>query len=305
MPRISIGLPVFNGERYIAATIESLISQSFTDIEIIICDNASTDGTETICRSFMSKDSRIRYYRNTCNLGPAVNFNLSFKLSRGEYFKWAAHDDLCAPDFLTRCIEVLDRNIGTMLAYPKVMIIGADGKEIEPYDFKLPTDSQNPVERFNALLRGHKCFEVFGLIRRDALLKTRLIGAHAHGDGVLLSQLALLGRFEEIPEYLLFSRRHAYQSMALMEERTGSPTSEEYRRYAVWFDPKLKNRMISPYWRIFFEYFRSIYFSPIALRERISCYQGLKRWMYRKRYLLSSEIVFHIHRMLNLTPKKA
>ena len=300
---MSIGLPVYNGEPFLFEAIESLISQSFSDIEIIICDNASTDDTEAICRSFMSKDARIRYHRNSRNLGPAVNFNLSFELASGDYFKWAAHDDLCAPDFLARCVEVLDRDMGAVLAYPKAMIIDAMGRELEPYDFKLSTDSQNPVERFNALLRGHKCFEVFGLIRRDALAKTPLIGPFAHGDGVLLAQLALLGRFEAIPEYLLFSRRHTHQSMALMEERAGSPTSEEYRRYAVWFNPKLKNRMLLPYWRIFFEYLRSIYFAPIELRDRISCYHCLKNWMYKKRHFLRTEIVLHARRLMHLTPK--
>jgi glycosyltransferase involved in cell wall biosynthesis len=302
MPRVSIGLPVYNGEPFLSETIESLVSQSFSDIEIIICDNASSDGTEAICRSFMSKDSRIRYYRNSDNLGPAVNFNWSFKLSCGDYFKWAAHDDICAPDFLARCVEILDRDVGAVLAYPKAMIIDTMGRELEPYDLKLPTDSPNPVERFEALLRGHKCFEVFGLIRRDALAKTCLIGAHAHGDGVLLSRLALIGRFEEIPEYLLFSRRHSHQSMALLRERPGSPTSEEYRQYAIWFNPKLKNKILLPYWRIFYEYFRSIYFAPIELCDRISCYRCLKKWMHKKRHLLRTEIIFNIRRLMHPTP---
>jgi len=300
---VSIGLPVYNGEPFLSETIESLVSQSFSDIEIVICDNASTDGTEAICRSFMSRDSRIRYHRNSCNLGPAVNFNLSFNLSSGNYFKWAAHDDICAPDFLARCVEVLDRDMGAVLVYPKAMIIDAMGRELELYDFKLPTDSPNPVERFEALLRGHKCFEVFGLIRRDALVKTRLIGAHAHGDGILLSRLALIGRFEEIPEYLLFSRCHSHQSMALIKEKAGSPTSEEYRRYAVWFNPKLKSRILLPYWRIFYEYFRSIYFAPIELRDWISCYRCLKKWMHKKRYLLRTEVISNVRRLMHFTPK--
>jgi glycosyltransferase involved in cell wall biosynthesis len=300
MPKVSIGFPVFNGERYLAEAIESMVSQSFTDLEIIICDNASTDGTETICRSFMNKDSRIRYHRNTLNLGPAINFNLSFKLSCGEYFKWAAHDDICAPDFLARCVEVMDRNIGVVLAYPKAMIIDADGKEIEPYDFKLPTDSKNPVERFNALLRGHKCFEVFGLIRRDALLKTRLIGAHAHGDGVLLSRLALLGRFEEIPEYLFYSRYHPEQSMAIMKKKKGSPTSEEYQQYAVWFNPDLSGKKVFPYWRISYEYFRAISTAPINIRNQISCYRCLAKWIYTRRYLFRGDIILNARRLRHL-----
>lgn len=302
MPRVSIGLPVFNGERYLSVAIESFLAQTFPDFELVICDNASTDRTQEICRSFACRDPRIRYHRNFSNVGPAVNFNLTFELSSGDYFKWAAHDDLCAPEFVERCVDVLDRDPGAVLAYPKAIVIDADGQEIKPYALKLPTDSPNPVERFEALLRGHKCFEVFGLIRRAALLKTRLIGAHAHGDGVLLARLAILGRFEEIPEYLFFARQHPGQSMAFLEKRSGPPTSEEYNRYAIWFNPKLKNRMLLPYWRICFELFRALFAAPIRFKDRISCYHCLKNWIYQRRHLLRAEIIFHATRLVHFIP---
>ena len=302
MPRVSVGLPVFNGERYLSEAIESFRSQTFRDFELVICDNASTDRTQEICRSFAKRDARIRYHRNISNVGPAVNFNLTFELSSGDYFKWAAHDDLCAPKFVESCVDVLDRDPSVVLAYPKAIIVDAGGREIEPYVLKLPTDSPNTVERFEALLRGHKCFEVFGLIRRAVLLKTRLIGAYANGDGVLLARLALLGRFEEIPEYLFFARQHTDQSMALLEKRSGPPTSEEYSRYAVWFNPKLKNKKLFPYWRICFELFRSLCFAPIDIQDRIACYRILKNWINNKRSLLRFELVFHIRRLLCLKP---
>ena len=97
-PKVSIGLPVYNGERYLAETIQSLRDQVFSDFEIIICDNASTDGTAEICRRYLTLDKRIRYYRHSKNLGAAFNFNRTFKLASGKYFKWAAHDDLVEKD---------------------------------------------------------------------------------------------------------------------------------------------------------------------------------------------------------------
>ena len=96
VPRVSIGLPVYNGENYMAAAIDSLLAQTFTDFELIISDNASTDATEQICRDYAHRDGRIRYYREEVNRGAAWNFTHTFELARGEYFKWHAHDDLCA-----------------------------------------------------------------------------------------------------------------------------------------------------------------------------------------------------------------
>src|SRR5207244_10480282 len=108
MPRVSIGVPVYNGERYIAETLDSLLAQTFEDFELIISDNASHDRTEGICRAYAAKDSRIRYVRNSTNLGAARNYRLAVELSSGEYFRWANCDDLFAPTSLSRCVEVLD-----------------------------------------------------------------------------------------------------------------------------------------------------------------------------------------------------
>ena len=287
-PRVSIGLPVYNGEQYLSAAFESLLAQTFQDFEIIICDNASTDGTEAICRSFASRDRRIRYCCNPHNVGASANFNRTFELASGEYFKWAAHDDLCAPEFLARCVEVLDRDVSAVLAYPKAMIIDADSCELGPYTRKLHTDSPSPAVRFKELLKGHKCFEIFGLIRRDALAKTPLIGGYANGDGVLLVRLAFLGRFEEIPEYLFFPRRHSDQSMSMLGN---------YRRYAAWFNPKLGTKMLFPFWRRHFEYLRSIHMASLSLSQRIRCYRVLARRTYARRQLLRAEIAFHVRRL--------
>jgi glycosyltransferase involved in cell wall biosynthesis len=301
MAKISIGLPVYNGERYLPSAIESILSQSYQDFELIVCDNASTDKTAQICKDFCVQDKRIRYFRNANNMGAAANFNRSFELATGKYFKWAADDDLCAPDFLLHCFEVLENDPGAILAYPRTMVVDANGNEIGPYDYKLLTDSAHRVVRFKELLKGHKCFEVFGLIRRDALLKTHLIGAYAHGDGVLLSHLSLLGRFVEIPEYLFFARHHPDQSMAIMKKKAGSPTHEEYCQYAIWFNPNLKDKLLFPYWKICFEYFRIITTTPINFSDRISCYRCLSNWIYTIRYRLRKDIKFQVIKFLSLS----
>src|SRR5262245_52473779 len=96
-PTVSIGLAVYNGGQYLAQAIESILGQSYADFELIISDNASTDETETICRSYVARDERIRYSRNATNIGGARNENLTTTLARGRYFRWAAHDDYLEP----------------------------------------------------------------------------------------------------------------------------------------------------------------------------------------------------------------
>ncbi|HMB96546.1 MAG TPA: glycosyltransferase family A protein, partial [Tepidisphaeraceae bacterium] len=126
-PKVSIGMPVRNGQRFIRQAIDSLLAQTFTNFELIICDNASTDSTEAICREYASRDSRVRYFRNSRNLGPAGNHNKCVDLSQGDYFRWHAHDDMCAPDYLEKCVECLDHNPDVVIAYPRTLIVDEEG----------------------------------------------------------------------------------------------------------------------------------------------------------------------------------
>src|ERR1700757_1973550 len=107
-PKVSIGLPVYNGEKYLVQALNSLINQDFEDFEIIISDNASTDGTADICRTYASTERRIRYYRNESNIGSAPNYRRVFELARGDFFKWCSHDDICLPGLLSRCLQVFE-----------------------------------------------------------------------------------------------------------------------------------------------------------------------------------------------------
>src|SRR4051812_42293346 len=126
--RVCIGMPVYNGQRYVAAAIESIRAQTFADFELIISDNASTDATGEICRAFAAKDSRIIYNRLSSNVGAILNFERVYKLGGGQYYKWHAHDDLIEPAFLARCVEALDREPSAVLAYPKAKFIDSAGQ---------------------------------------------------------------------------------------------------------------------------------------------------------------------------------
>src|SRR5262249_6062368 len=137
-PRLSIGLPVYNGQAFLQQAIDHLLAQTFSNFEIIISDNASSDRTSQICRQYASRDSRIRYVRNDTNLGAIANFNRTFELSRAPLFKWAAHDDLHRPTYLESCVRLLDQDAATILAHSATAFIDDGGREF-PFDAETET----------------------------------------------------------------------------------------------------------------------------------------------------------------------
>ena len=286
-PLVSIGLPVYNGENFIKQALDSILNQTFEDFELIISDNASQDRTEDICRQYAAQDKRILYYRNQENLGAAPNYNRVFELSNGKYFKWIAHDDICEPKFLEKCIEVFEQNESIVLCYSKVKIIDACGQEIDKndnlYDWiasgtnQLKLDSIEPHKRFRNIISPHPCYQVFGLIRSSALVKTSLIGSYSGSDRILLAQLALLGKFHEFSEQFLYQRRHIEQSIQSLE------TNRSVHKYTHWFDTATKEKIIFPRWQSSGNLLASITKSPLSWQEKIQCYLAMINWFRRTR----------------------
>ena len=241
MPRVSIGVPVYNGERYIAETLDSLLAQTFEDFELIICDNASTDRTEHICRTYAERDARIRYVRNAENFGAARNYRRAFELSSGEYFRWANCDDLFAPEGLARCVEVLDREPSVVLTYPKTKLIDEQGGVISEYEDGLHLQSSKASERFALLFSKLSHVNViYGLMRANVLRHTGLLRNFPEGDIPLVAELTLYGKFWEIPEFLFYRRFHPAAS---------SSYQDDVSRTQEFFDPKTKGRMFLREWR--------------------------------------------------------
>jgi glycosyltransferase involved in cell wall biosynthesis len=250
-PTVGIGMPVFNGEQFLENAIESLLGQTFEDFELVIVDNHSTDGTSEICRSFVSRDPRVRYIRQRQNYGINHNFNSAFRLTSGQYFKWAAYDDVCAPEFLARCVEVLDADPSVALAYPEMPWIDETGSRLEPRRKSFDpaalqmTASDDAAERFTATMHNLWYTEhLDGLIRASALAETRLYHNHFMADHILLSELCLYGRFHRIPEPLMFLRRHSKQSskapsarkrMALVRPESAHPILTNLAQYPLRF----------------------------------------------------------------------
>ncbi|NRB08622.1 MAG: glycosyltransferase [Richelia sp.] len=285
-PKVSIGLPVYNGENFIREAIDSILAQTFTDFELVISDNASTDNTEAICREYITKDSRIKYYKNKTNLGGAPNYNRTVELSNGEYFKWAAHDDVITPDFLSKCVDILDSNPDVVLCHSLVSYIDENSNFIGNYNVNLHTYSSRIQVRFHELLAKHLCYPIFGLIRSSALKVTPPQGGYGAADAIFLLRLAMRGKFYEIPEYLFFSRSHPQQSLSIlfpdyMSFRHDNPEYTldmlpDLYGYAQWFDSSNdESKLLFQHWRVFWEYLRSAWLVKMNSYERLCCHISL------------------------------
>lgn len=308
MPKVSIGLPVYNGARYLAETLESILAQTYTNFELIISDNASTDETEAICRSFAARDERIRYHRNAANLGLSKNYTRAFELSSGEYFRWATYDDLIAPEYLAKCVAVLDSDPSVVLVHSRSSRIDEHGLVNGQYDYDMDLAAPEPHQRFHDLITvRHSCNESMGLIRSDVLRLTPLQANYVGSDRTLLAELGLRGRFYIVPEYLFFRRDHP---------ETGSNIPLDQR--ANWFDPAKGTHPSSLYCREVGEYFLSVNRVPLKWRERARCYLTLIRhaWTRRRRliaeitrsikaYLLRSSLVRYLHSLTKGSPRAA
>ena len=256
-------MPVFNGEAYLQEALDSILAQTYTDFEVVISDNGSTDRTEDICAGYVTQDSRVRYFRNSENLGAAWNYNHVFGLCSSEFFKWAAHDDVLAPDFLLECVKPLEGDDSVVLSYPDVAVIDAQGDLLQEYDLGLEADTAQPHRRFRSLLHArHRCLPIFGVIRADALQRTPLIGSYVSSDRVLLARLALMGRLRQVPGTLFFARSHPQQSVQ---------SHSDWATYSAWFDPALGKQVVFRHRRLLSEHRAAIRETPLRQAERLQC----------------------------------
>ena len=274
MPRVGIGLPVYNGENFIKAAIDSVLAQSFKDFELIISDNASRDRTQEICQSYAQRDKRVRYYCNSQNIGAAPNYNRVFELSTAEYFKWIAHDDVIAPTYLERCVDVMDREPNVAVCFPAITYIDAQGKVLQQQQkgnlsIRGASAADRSREMVNHQLESTDIFwAIFGMMRSSALRQTPLHGSYVASDQVLLIQMLLLGEFYQVPEPLYFRRDHQLASM------TKHRTPQERQK---WFDTQKKKRIILPNWNLLFQYLNSVKRAPLTSSTKLRCYYEVFR----------------------------
>lgn len=216
-PRVAVAMPIYNGEPYLVEAVESILGQTFTDFELILCDNSSTDGTQEWCRKWLRQDSRVRYHRNRRNVGLAANFGLAADLCSAPLIKWAAGDDILEPTCLADCVAVLDAHPDVVLAVPQGRLIGPDGSRLPPEADVLrpidwPDDAVGRVRTYIDMLTSVEAIAVmlylYGVFRADAVPFRLTLPPYPMSDREVLLRALLAGRFLETDRPSLSIRIH-------------------------------------------------------------------------------------------------
>ena len=266
-PLVTIGVPVYNGERYLAATLDSLLAQTFEDFVILVGDNASTDGTAAIVAEYAARDARVRHVLHPKNLGAAGNYNRLCEMAETEFFRWSAADDCSGPRFLETCLEVLRREPDAALVYPRVMLIDESGAEISEYDENLHLPQPRSSDRFFALLRNvGLCNALYGVARTETLRRTRLLGRYLGSDIVFQAELSLYGKIVEVPEVLLYRRLHAAAFTNMTVEQMVEFNNPGHRQKIEFYR-----------WRHLREHFHSAIRAHLPIAELLRVMTGLLR----------------------------
>ncbi len=286
-PRVTIGMPVYNAEQYLKEALNAILGQTYSDFEIIISDNCSTDNTKKICQEYANKDNRVLYFCNKKNLGAPKNFNSVFELSSGEYFKWAAHDDLYAPTYLEKCVNVLDNDVSTVLCHSKTGFVDQDGN-IAYKSSRIRTSrmcSKKPNERIGEFLSiRNPVWPFYGLMRRQFLKQTPLQGNYMGADRNLMVEIALMGRIYEIPEFLFFGREHSKSYTGTFYGDQSVTNEDKYYKQLSWWAQK--DWITFPTLKNYLEYFNSVKRVKLTLKDKLLCYNQIYGSFMREGWLL-------------------
>jgi len=267
-------MPVYNGEAYLAEAIESILAQEFTDYELTISDNASTDGSPAIAASYARRDARVRVTRNDHNIGAVENFNRLCRRARGVYFKWAAADDRVAPGFLTAAVAELEAAPAAVLCYGRTTLIEANGTLIGEYAQGLDLRESDVVTRFRrASERSGLLHVLHGVARRDVMHRTVLHETFPGSDEALVVELALHGAIHEIDAPMLFRRLHP-------EAASASKTAADRQEH---LDPKTAGRLVLWYSTHASAHLRSILRAPLSRTVKLRLMGIVLRGMVARR----------------------
>jgi glycosyltransferase involved in cell wall biosynthesis len=208
--QLTVGMPVYNGERYLQAALDGIRAQTFEDFEVVIADNASTDATRDIAEAVVAADARFRYIRRPENVGLVGNWNALFEDTESEYFHWHANDDVAAPGFYAALMELLVARPDAAASMSEICLIDGDGAEIGPDPEAIVTDHPDRAVRFTQLASfDHYCQFCYGLYRREMMARTRLmLPFFWSGDRLFLAELALQGPLLRDPRRLYYVREH-------------------------------------------------------------------------------------------------
>ncbi len=273
-PQVLIGLPVFNGAKYIGSAIESLQNQTLGDFRLVIGDNASTDDTEEISRTYAHDDSRIEYFRHEKNLGLVPNMRFVYQPAGEPYFKWTGHDDTLEPTYLERCVALLDHDSSLALAHSLALEIDTTGAKTRTFYDDIRLSGARPRDRLWRLLWAKHLTEQWAVMRTALVDVIRPMGSYPGSDRNFNAELLMLGDMGYVEEPLLYVRAHP--------DAYGSGGVSGKRSQFLWHDsnarvPRVPSGLIN-----LKEYFRSVMTLPLPRRERVACLRVVTEWGLRR-----------------------
>lgn len=271
-PRLTVGLPVYNGARYLAESLDALLGQTFTDFDLVISDNASTDGTADICQAYALRDSRLTYIRQPQNIGMSPNRNFVIAQARGELLKMVSQDDLSARDYLKSCVEVLDERPDVVAAHCREAMIDSAGMITGIISYSPAASPSSGPERFRSMLLDGSDRYTRGVMRISTLLRTRLHRSHHFADRTISIELGFHGPFYQVPDVMYFRR-----------DEPERPDQGSVRSRCASLDPRRASPLRHPVARLYAEYVwayvAAIHSAPLRAQEKRECYRYLSRWL--------------------------
>lgn len=285
-PRVTVGVPVYNGERYLESALLALRAQSLSDLEVVISDNASTDRSLDVVRDVVGHDPRFRLLTSPVNRGLARNFNRTLEAARAPYFMWNAADDVALPDHLRRCTDALAADPGAVVAFSRVRWIDSDGRGVGVEDDRhaliATTSAVRRVDQF--LDFGlYEAIGYGGVLRTAELRAMGGLGDYFGSDNVLGIQMALRGTWVQVPEVLFEARRHDAQ----LSKDQGKDVVDQVRAYR----PEWSRPVAFPQWYVSARMYRAALAGPGSPWERAAAAGAVaRRWNGRNWRLLAFDL---------------
>lgn len=269
--RVSIGMPVYNAAPFLRTALDGVLGQTWGEFELVVVDNASTDESPDICADYARRDCRIRFHRNPVNIGANGNFMRVLQLAQQPYFMWASANDYFAPTFLEKAVPVLDARSDVVLCCARPRYFAGSPAHYREVDDPMNIDTESPIERFKALLERITINNAMhGLIRADALRVTMPIGNYYSSDNVMMAELALAGKFLQLPEPLFYRRFEQGATTEMM-------TPEELRHFYV---PGSGKAMDFQVWKLHAGFWSILSRAPLSFRDRTRLAVALARMLY-------------------------
>ena len=234
MSKISIGLPVYNGERFLRSKIDSILNQTYTNFELIISDNCSNDETQKICEEYIKKDNRIKYHRQEKNFGVTWNFEFVLEKSNGDYFMWTGVDDILLPEFIEKNIIVLEENKECVASISKINsyqpddeIIQIDKNDLEYSEFiKKIRNYVRPRSIFpirgdfqtkaRAYLKKSSCQVIYSIFKSDVIKKSIISESFLGNDWAIFLNVLKYGNLAVIDEVLMYEYERGISAKGLI-----------------------------------------------------------------------------------------